>query len=247
MGALVAVGAAVRHDLHTLLTGWRGLLFDRHRRSHPVAGRWRPTTPGRRLAFWAWTAVGVPLIAVVYPLAVLGFATRVIARRLDWAAGAIGVLAVIAGLALVWGGLTVVAWVRFPTSGFLAVLAASIVATVSAALAWEASRVDGRPVTVLVAYPFAIAAIFLPPVTAALVAPSLGELILPGSESLAVWLLENPLAVGGVDEFLRREFTLANLGYIGMWFGLAVPVGWFLGGLVTLANAIRPTPESTPV
>jgi len=58
-----------------------------------------------------------------------------------------------------------------------------------------------------------------------------------------VLLLENPLSVAGVAEFLRSRFTLVGFAYVGMWFGLAVPVGWLLGLLVTLADFVRPAPE----
>jgi len=244
MGAQAGLADAVAADLRQLLAIWRELIFPRQVEAHPVRGRWRPTSAGEQLAFWLWTGVGVPLIAVVYPLALVGFGARYVTRRINSAVAALGLLTVVGVVAVAWGGLTVVAWVRFPRDGFLAVLSASVVATLSAGLGWLFARLGGRVVTVVFAYPFAVAALFLPPVTAALFSPALGDTILPGSYSLAVWLLENVLAVGNINAYLRRYFRLEGFGFLGMWFGLAVPVGWVVGLVVTLADAVRPKPGS---
>lgn len=244
MGVVGDLGAAIRHDLGTMLTIWRSFIFQDQRSHHPVTGPWRPSTTPEQIGFWTWTAIGIPVIAVLYPSLILGFTTRAIARRLDWLAGALGLVAVLLLAAIVWGLLTLIAWFRFPTTSFQAVLAASIIATASAGLSWGFVRLDGRPVTVIFAYPFGVAAVVLPPVTAALVSPTLGTLILAESYSLAVWLLDNVLTIRNLNEILRREFDLEHLAYLAMWFALAIPIGWVLGTLVTLANLVRPKPES---
>ncbi|OYR84431.1 hypothetical protein DJ71_08850, partial [Halorubrum sp. E3] len=91
------------------------------------------------------------------------------------------------------------------------------------------------------------------PVVAALVTPTLEELILPPSYDLARWILDTFLAVGGINEVLRGAFDLETfgeqwglpgLGYVLMWIGISVPLGWFLGALVALANLIRPAPDA---
>lgn len=237
----LAVVTDVRTDLRRLLRQWRGLLFPRQTSPHPVTGRWRPTSRIAAVAFWVWTALGIPLIAVGYPLAILGFGVRYAARTTEGIAAGVGVLVVVLGTAVIWGLLTVLAWFRFPMQGFQAVLAASIVGTVATGLAWGFSQVDGHPLSVIAAYPFAVSAVLLPPVTAALYSPTLATILLPGSQSIAVWLLDNVLSIGAIDTVLRREFQLAGWGFLGMWFGLSVPIGWGLGALVTLAHVVRPT------
>jgi len=240
MGAQAGLLGAVLTDLEQLLAAWRELIFPRQLEGHPVYGRWRPSSTAEHLAFWVWTAAGLPLVAVAYPLALVGFGTRYAARRLNGVVAALGLLTAVGLVAVVWGGLTAVAWVRFPRVGVLAVLAASVVATASSGLAWLFARLGGRIVSIVFASPFVVATVLLPPVTAALYSPTLGETILPGSYSLAVWLLENVLTVGNLDVYLRRYFRLEGFGFLGMWFGLAVPVGWSLGLLVALADAVRP-------
>jgi hypothetical protein len=233
--------AAVRVDLRRLHAAWRELLFEDQLEPNPVRGHWTPETPGQHAAFWGWSALGAPLVAAVYPLAVAGFGARYLVARLDSTATRLGVVAVLLVVGLTWGALSAVAWVRFSPTGFRAVLAASAVATVSAGLARGFAALDGRPVTVLFAYPLAVSTVVLPPVTAALYSPTLAAVVLPSSTTLAIWLLDGVLSVGGVAAVLRSEFELVGVAFVGMWFGLAVPAGWLLGVLVTLANALRPS------
>ncbi len=110
-------------------------------------------------------------------------------------------------------------------------------------LAFLTSKYGGRITTVLFAYPFGMTSLFLPPVVAALYSPTLSNVVFPNNETLAVWLLDNVLTYRGIDEYLRVQFDLEGLAYDGMWFGIAVPLGWLLGFLVTLANLMRPKSE----
>jgi hypothetical protein len=152
----------------------------------------------------------------------------------------LGLLAIVAAVAVAWSALTALAWGNLPTSGFKAVFTASVVATASAGLAWGTARAGDRRLTLLAAYPFAVAAIFLPPVTAALFSPALGEVILPRSTSIAAWILDHILAVGDLNAIIRQQFNLSGIAFVAMWSGLAVPIGWGLGLLVMFANAVRP-------
>jgi len=236
---------AIRIDLDRLHTSWMSLVFPRQRQSaHSVLGKWTPGTTAGMVKYRAWGALGVALLAILYPLAVLGFATRFYTRRIDRSAASIGLLGVIVLSIVAWGGLTLVARLReFGTQGVVAVAAAGSVATVSAVLAWVFTR-RGRVLAVLVGYPFAVTALFLPPVVAALYSPALADIVLTRSDSLAVWMLENVLVYGGIGDYLQARFSLAGFAYVGMWFGIAIPVGWFLGTIVSLANLVRPSDRS---
>lgn len=237
----------LRVDVVRLHETWMELLFPRQRgKEHSVLGKWKPSSRGERVAYRAWAALGVPLIAVLYPLLLLGFGIRFYSRRFDSAATRAGLLGVVLAAALAWGLLTLVAYVRFPDfGGVLAVLAASVVAVVSAGLAYGFKRLGGRAVTVLLAYPFATTAIFLPPVVAAFYSPALGDVVFSGSTTLAEWLLDNVLWVGDLNAYLRARFDLEGAAFLLMWFAIAVPVGWFLGLVVTLANLVRPTDDDS--
>ena len=233
---------AIRIDLNTIHEGWMVLAFPRVRTgAHAVLGAWRPDSPLSLVAFYLWSAIGAVMVGAVYPFAVVGFAVRYYATKLDRTATRIGLAGVVLLSLLVWGGLTVFARYRFSTEGFLAVAAAGGVATLSAALSVVFARIGGRFTTVLFAYPFGVTALFLPPVVAALYSPAVANVVFPRSDLLAIWLLDNVLDYRGINVLLRARFDLVGPTYALMWFGLAVPVGWVLGLLVTLADLVRPT------
>lgn len=237
---------AVLIDLRELHVTWMSLAFPRQREGrHSVLGAWRPESLPGRAAYTLWSAVGVLALVLVYPLALLGFATRFHVRRIDSAAASLGIVGVVLVSLLVWGALSAATYAsQIDFQGFVAVVVAGLVATVSAALAVVFSKIGGRFTTVVLAYPFGMTALFLPPVVAALYSPTVAALVLPRSDSIAIWLLDNVLAYGGLAEYLRARFELAGLAYVGMWFAIAVPLGWFFGILVTLANVVRPTGDA---
>lgn len=226
-------------DLERLHAAWMNLLFARQRDPHPVGGRQRPSSLPGRLAYLTWAAFGA-VVGLLYPFVVVGFAVRYYGHGLYHAAERVGLPGLLVGSALVWSGLTAVAYLRaFPAEGVVAVAAGGSVAAVSAVLGVVFTRRGGRATTALVAAPFGVTALLLPPVVAALYSPALAAWVFPRSTVLAVWLLDGPLAVGGAGGLLRRQFDLVGVAYVGMWFGLAVPVGWALGLFAALADVVR--------
>jgi hypothetical protein len=220
------------------------LLFPRQRGAqHSVLGKWRPETTLETTKYRAWGAIGVVAVVALYPLALLGLATRFYARRIDRTAASIGIAGVVLVSILAWGLLTAVAQIRFTAEGFFGVAAAGAVATVSAVCSRLFTR-GGRRRSVLLGYPFAVTALFLPPVVAALYSPTLADVVLPRSYLLAWWILDNLLFVFGLNTLIRDTFTLQGVWYVAMWFAIAVPVGWFVGGILALAELLRPTEES---
>jgi len=190
-----------------------------------------------------WSVLGVPVIALLYPLVLLGAFIRFQTRRIGRTAASLGLIGVVALSLLVWGSLAALA--RFEldlaAGGVIAIALAGFVATLAAALAVGAKSIGGRATTVLLAYPFAMTAIFLPPVVAALFSKTLAAIVLPNSTALARWLLANALAPIGLAETFSRTFELEGLGYVIMWLAISFPIGWVLGTLVALADLVRPT------
>jgi len=243
MGTVSSLVADVGYDLRRLHGLWMALLFPQLRDSHPVVSRWTPETTRERVTYRAWAVVGALGLVVGYPLAVLGLLVRFHVRRFDRTATRLGAVGTVVLAVVVWGALTALARVRFSTEGFVAVAAAGTVAVVSTVLALFFRWLGGRVITVLIAYPFAVVAVFLPPVVAALYSPTLAGVVFPRSETLAIWLLDNVLTYRNLNTLLRQRFDLAGFAYVAMWGGLAVPVGWAFGLLVTLANLVRPTSD----
>ncbi|MFD1562470.1 hypothetical protein ACFR99_02660 [Haloarchaeobius amylolyticus] len=235
---------AIRTDIRRLHGAWMELVFRRQRgRGHSVMGKWKPETLPQKLGYYGWSVLGVIGLLVLYPLTVLGFATRFYAAKLDSTRTRLGIAGVTGIALLIWGTLTAIAYIRIPFDAFLAIAAASTVAIVSTTLAAVTSKFGGRALSVLLAYPFAMTALFLPPVVAALVTPSLHPYVLDPSYDFAVWVLDNVLFVGGINDYLRSNFSLEGPAYAAMWLGISFPLGWFLGSAVTMANLVRPSEE----
>ncbi|SFS03118.1 hypothetical protein SAMN05216559_2739 [Halomicrobium zhouii] len=234
----------IQIDLQRLHETWMEIVWPRQRGANDtVLGKWTPNTQGQMLLYRAWSALGVPVIAIVYPLVLLGAVVRFQTRRIDGTATRLGLVGVVLLSLVVWGALTALAQFQLDVAagGVVAIAAAGGVATVSAALALATRRVGGRGTTVLLSYPFAMTAIFLPPVVAALFSPAIGDVILPGSRDFANVLLDNVARPLGLYEFFVGNFSIEGVGYALMWLGISVPLGWILGLLVTLADAVRPT------
>jgi hypothetical protein len=227
-------------DLRRFHDRWMGIVFPRQVEArNTVLGKWKPQTAGERVQYTLWGLLGALVVALLYPVALVGVVVRFQSRKIGDAATWLGVLGVVVVSALAWGALSLLARRQFTAEGFFAVVAAGAMATVSAVGAIVFARIDGRKTTVLLAYPLGTTAIFLPPVVAALYSPTLADLVFPGSQTLAIWLLERLPAT--IANLLTEQFDLKGLGYVAMWFAIAVPVGWLLGLLVTLADVVRPT------
>lgn len=240
-GSQAGLFDALLTDLRRFHEHWMALLYPRQvGAADTVLGKWKPQTTGGRIGYQLWGVLGALIVGVLYPVVLVGVVLRFHARRIDATASWLGGLGVLVVAGVVWGLLALVARARFPYEGFLAVAAAGGVATVSAVSALFFARIDGRTTTVLLAYPLGVTAFFLPPVVAALYSPLLARVIFPGTESLSIWLLDNVLAVFGLADPIRAYFDLVGVAYVLVWFGLSVPVGWLLGGLVTLADVVRP-------
>lgn len=245
-GTGTGVVDAMRFDIKRMHETWMAVIYPRQRRSEgTVLGKWTPRG-GLSLVFYRlWSILGAPVVAVVYPFVLLGYFFRFQTRRLNTTALTIGFAGVVGLFVLLWGALAVLAKFQFANAleagGVTAVVAASGVAVLSAALAFVTYRAGGRTTTVVLGYPFAMTAIFLPPVVAALFSTTLAAIILPGSTDIAQWLLDNALAPIGLAEFFSETFELEGVGYVIMWLAISFPIGWVLGLLVTLADIVRPT------
>jgi hypothetical protein len=243
------VGDALKFDLVRMHETWMEFIYPRQRSAQgTVLGKWEPDGGASLLLYKLWAALGVPVVGLVYPVVLFGYFVRFQTRRLNTTAVRLGFVGVVGLFAVLWGLLAVLAKFQFSgtltSGGVTAVAAASGVAIVSSALAFLAYRVGGRITTVLFAYPFAMTAIFLPPVVAGLYSQTVGDVVLSGSDTIQDWLIANgPSAVDEVKTYLIENFDLEGIAYVLLWFGISVPLGWVLGCVVTLADVVRPTAE----
>ncbi|MFB6310959.1 MAG: hypothetical protein ABEH64_07230 [Salinirussus sp.] len=246
MAAEQGVLDAIRFDVRRMHETWMEFIYPRQRGAEQtVLGKWRPDGGISLYLYRLWSAIGAPVVAIIYPLVLLGYFLRFQTRRINLAAVSIGMGGVIGLFVLLWGGLAAVAAFglsdQLSPGGVTAVVAASAVAVVASALSYASWRLDGRVLTVLLAYPFAMTAIFLPPVVAALFSTAVADVVLTRSDSIARWfVLQGPELFGLVD-YLVANFERTQFAHVVIWFAVSVPVGWILGTLVTLADLVRPT------
>jgi len=246
MAAQEGLVGAVRFDLVRLHETWMEFVYPRQRGAEDtVLGKWTPDGGLEAVLYRLWSALGMPVVGVVYPLVLFGYFVRFQTRRVNVTADRLGLVGVLLLFGLLWGGLSAAARYVSPGSfaagGIVAIVAASAVAVVASGLSYGLWRLDGRPVTVLFAYPFAMTALFLPPVVAALYSTAVADVVLAGTDSVAVWVVQDGPDLFGLVDYLVAEFTLEGVAYVALWFGVAVPVGWLLGLVVTLADLVRPT------
>lgn len=237
---------AVQFDVKRMHETWMEFVYPRQRATEgTVLGKWEPDGGLSLFLYRLWSAVGVPVVALFYPLVLLGYFVRFQTRRLNLTALRIGFTGVMALFVVLWGALALLAKFQFSgdliAGGVTAIAAASTVGILSAALAFGTYSIGGRGTTVLFAYPFAMTAIFLPPVVAALFSASVADIVLDQSDSLARWFLFSGPDPGGIKLYLIEEFEREGFAYVLMWFGISIPLGWILGGIVTLADFVRPT------
>jgi hypothetical protein len=236
----------VRLDVQRLHETWMELLFPRQRGAqHSVLGKWKPSTTGDKVKYRLWGALGVPLVLLCYPLMLFGLAVRFYSRKFDNLATRIGLGGTLLVVTVIWGALTAIVRVYsgFGNVGFLAVLVASVTAVVSAGLAFVCWAKGGRASTVLLAYPFGVTALLLPPVVAAFYSDAVGAVVFTQSRQIAVVILNQVFQPIGLKDLLTQNLELQGFAFVLMWFGIAVPLGWLLGLLVALANLTRPREE----
>jgi hypothetical protein len=238
---------ALQIDLRMMHETWMEVFFPRQRdAADTVLGKWQPETTREVVTYRLWSALGIPVVGIVYPLVLLGYFIRYQARQVNLAAVRLGFVGVILLFTVLWGTLAALAWINFQGlfgNTVLPIVVASAVAVVSSGLSYLFWRVDGRPTTVLLAYPFAMTAIFLPPVVAALFSPVLADVVLDRSDNLASWVVNEGPDPFGFVTYLEENFDRQDEHHVIIWFAVSVPVGWLLGLLVTLADLIRPTDE----
>lgn len=230
----------IRIDLTRLHSAWMTLGYPHDPSDdYSVVENWLPTSFYRRQAFRLWAVLGGIGLIIAYPLFVVGLATRFYSRRINRLTASLGLIGIGILSVVVWGLFTLVTYLSPITfEGFVAVLIAGLVASVSAVCTGFFTRVAGRGTTVILGYPFGVTAIFLPPVVASLYSRMLASIIFPHSETIAIWLLDNLLHYGGLAAMIRATFDLDGVGHVAMWFGLAFPVGWMLGTLVTFTYLV---------
>lgn len=241
------IGDAIKYDVQIMHETWMEFFFPRQRNAEDtVLGKWKPETTREVFTYRTWSALGVPIISIVYPLVLMGYFFRYQTRKINLTAVRLGFFGVLVVFTIIWGGLAALVYLEFrwafDEGGVLAIVAASGVAIISSGLSYLFWRLDGRFITVLLAYPFAMTAIFLPPIVAALFSTALADIIV-ASDSLAYWFVNEGPGLFGFIDYLEENFDRQEYHHVIIWFAVSFPIGWTLGIITTLAYLVRPTGE----
>lgn len=129
---------------------------------------------------------------------------------------------------------------RFGVSGFMALVAASVIAVGSASVAVLMFLVPGKGKTIGIGYPFTLNVVLLPPLIIAYYEP-IFSVVWDYSNLTAVWILDTLLNYYGINTYLRQNYTMTNALYILMWFGISYPIGWLLGSSVYASKTYVPS------
>jgi len=90
------VVGGIRIDLNRLHETWMELVYPRQRNANDtVLGTWTPDSSFGMALYRLWSALGVPVIALVYPLVLCGVVLRYQTRRIDGTATRLGVVGVV--------------------------------------------------------------------------------------------------------------------------------------------------------
>jgi hypothetical protein len=237
---------AIKYDVRVLHETWMEMLFPRQRNAeNTVLGKWKPEETSAVISYKLWYGFGIPIISILYPLVLFGYFFRYQVRKLNVTAARLGFFGVVIVFALLWGGLTALVYFELQSAldegAVVGIGAASAVAIVSSALSFGFSRLGGRGTTVFLAYPFAMTALFLPPVVAALFWDPLGSVIIEEGDDFFSWAFDT--GPEALTEPLGERFDRQAYHHAIIWFIVSFPVGWVLGFLVTLADLIRPKGE----
>lgn len=241
------IADAIQYDIQLMHETWMEFVFPRQRGAEDtVLGKWKPETTREITTYRLWSALGVPVISILYPIVLLGYFFRYQTRRINLTAVRLGFFGVMFVFTVTWGALAALAYFQFrgafTEGGALAIAAAGGVAVLSSGLSYLFWRLDGRPITVLFAYPFAMTALFLPPIVAALFSTALADIIV-ASDSLAYWFVNEGPDLWGFVDYLEANFDRQAYHHVIIWFVISFPVGWTLGIITSLAYLVRPSGE----
>lgn len=128
--------------------------------------------------------------------------------------------------------------VRFVVEVTLIVLVGGSILALTGGSAYLIYRRADTPLAVLALYPLLIAILLLPPAGVALVLPSLTAPFQEASRLVAMWILDNVLTVGGLNDIIRQSFRLEGANYFLMWVAIDVALGWIAGGVFLVKRAI---------
>lgn len=227
-------------DARILHDYWMDTMYSRHTDPHPVLGKSKPETTSKIILYYLWFLIGVVFVVITYPISYIGIITKVYAvdNILNFVESK-GIIRSLILLSIVWLILSVVSYFLQPTETTYAVVAASIIAVLSAIISYITYLTGDDRIKIAIGYPAGYTALLLPPVVFSVLSPVLGQMVLDTSLEVTLFLKENIAEPLGIREFFSNNFDLEGIGHIILWLNISFIVGWITGLSVQLAKIIR--------
>jgi hypothetical protein len=228
---------SIQRDIKTVHSYWMSTLFDNQNQTHPVAGKKIPTDKLQMSIYFIWSGLGYPVSVIGYLLAVVGnvikiFVDRIVSKADEWGISSVFVLALLS-----WMIVGVVVFYLYGQEDAIAFAVSSTISLLFLIISFVSREIASVKTTVVIAYPAAYTAVFLPPVSAALIVPEIASTVFPLSTDVANYIL-NSLVFDSLENFLRSTFNLIGFSHLILWSAISVTLGWLTGISVKSAELV---------
>lgn len=229
---------SIRRDINTVHSYWMSTMFDDQKQPHPVAGKKIPTGKVQTSIYLIWSILGYPVSAIGYLLAVVGnilkiFVDRIVSKADDWGISSVFLLAL-----LMWLSVGIAVFYFYQQEDAIAFAISSTVGLLSLVISFVAREIGSAKTTVMVAYPTAYTAVFLPPVSAALIVPEIASTVFPLSTDVANYILNSVIVFDSIEDSLRSTFNLIGFSHLILWTAISITLGWSTGICVKSAELV---------
>lgn len=229
---------SVDSDVMTLHRIWMSMLYKRQSNPHPVAGRFQPSEKGQKMVYFLWYSIGLPVSIAGYLLALLGKVLKIFVDKIVEKSEDLGLDTTLLVSAVAWIAVASVIYFIYGQEDAVAFGISSIIAILSIIIAFLSRWYGTTKYTILISYPATYTAIFLPPVSAALIVPEIANIVLPFSVDVTNTILNTAIFFEPLESMLITTFELEGTSHLVLWFLISTVLGWFTGVCVKLAELV---------
>lgn len=230
----------IRADLNRLYSNWMSIRYPRFNNPHSVIGKYTPEGSVDSFLYYIWSFIGIVVSSFIYPIALVGLGVRFGASGIKRTVSSLGIIGTMLVFLFTWLGLVGVMIYLYGFETSIGVILAVGIALVSLVIAFLSHIYLSRSGMILVGYPSIYTAVFLPPITAALIAPGIGDDVLRQSVLFAEYILVTFAGPVNLENWLRQTFELQGVYHIVLWLAVSLLTGWITGGLIELSKLVRP-------
>lgn len=229
----------MKSDLNSIHKHWMNIIYQWHINPHPVTGKSTPDRPYKRTLYFLWSSVGLTLVIPIYILALMGIFVDIVAKRIKKFVESKGISVSILLLVFLWGFLVILTYFLLGYKTATGVFLSSAVAVLSAVVAYLSYLSNNQRVFLMIGYPAIYTALFLPPITLAVLSPVVGDQILEYSTDITIFMQLKFAKPLGLQELFTENFDLQDQNHIILWFFISIIFGWLTGIIHKASNLLN--------